>query len=324
MYSPEDVARREENRRRDEQLAILGELSGDKPLQGVSGPILLKSLQAAQPHYTEHGVYDPKAGKLNVFPEYQRRLDENRAAGDLSRAELARDAFTGREQESAKAQAAREELQRQQQAFLEPYKNAAQRLQDATADLTRLRTRIKAGEEARGKPIAGQPYKDMKKAGEDLDALDFIEKKVKTDFAGDTSHGVTWLGRTQDAIASAVPGFAPDQWLKNRDSWAILQRLQEMKKRYELFGATLTGNEKSSWEAVTPPRGLNKDQLLEWFGEQKGLVHRAIANNAEALAKGGYSKDQLEQFTRGLYKAPTKKKIQMWDPSQNAFVEVDE
>jgi hypothetical protein len=325
----------EEKRRRDEELAILGKLSGDKALTAVSQPLLTQALAASQPRYTEHGVYDPKEGKLRVFPEYQRRLDETRLQGELGRAESAQAAFTGRaeeaerarvfrESEAEKTRLARETLQAQQQAFLAPYKDATARLQDATRNLTDLRARIKAQEEGRGKALTGQPYKDMKKAGEDLDALDLIEKKVTKDFAGGTSQGVTWLGKTQDAIASAVPGFAPDQWVKNRDSWAILQRLQEMKARYALFGATLTGNEKSSWEAVTPPRGLNNEQLKGWFDEQKGLIHRAIANNAESLAQGGFNKEQLETFTRGLYKAPKKNKVMMWDPSKNTFVEVEE
>jgi hypothetical protein len=324
MFSPEEVARREEERLREQQLATLGLLSGDKPLQAVSAPLLRKALEAGETKITDHGEYSPREGKLRVFPEYLRRLEENRLAADLGRAETGRDSADFRASESTKAQDARAALQASQAEILAPYRDATLKLREEMAKLTALRTKLAAQKAGRGEDLKGQAYKDMKKAGEDLDELDLIETKLTKEFSGGTAQGLTFLGKTQDAITSQFPGFVPDQWMKNREAWATLQRLGEMKKRYALFGATLTGNEKSSWEAVTPPRGLSGVDLVKWFDTQKTLVHRAIGKNAEALAEGGANKNQLETFTRGLYKAPQKKKVQMWDPTTNSFTEVEE
>jgi len=122
----------------------------------------------------------------------------------------------------------------------------------------------------------------------------------------ETSKGISPLGALQDRAAALAPGFAPDAWVRNRDAWADLQRLKEMKSRYDLFGATLTGHEKASWESVTPPRGSTKDELNQWFTKQHELLQRAINRGASAAAAGGYNQQQIEEMTGGSWKAPRK------------------
>ena len=293
MFSEEEIRARKEKQARDEQLAVLAKLSGDKPLQAVGGALLPEALKASAPRYTEHGEFQPLSGKLSVFPEYTQRVKEGRVATDLGRAEM------GEAADLARQDAAR--LQREAAA---PLRAAQEDLARANAARARAAAEAAARKGAEGKPLQGPMLKEMIQLGKDVDAMANVKKTFSEKFAGETSRGFTAIGKAQDVIASAVPGLAPDEWIKNRDAWADLQRLKEIKERHAAFGATLTANEKVSWDAVTPPRGATKEQLKDWFDKQDALISRSIQHTAGAAAAAGGHKGQIEELTRGLWKAP--------------------
>jgi len=310
MFSEEELRQRLAQQQRAEQMAMLAKLSGNKELMSVGAALLPEALKARSPKVIDHGEYDPLKGQLRVFPEFARRREEDVLARNLANAEAARDAH-----------AARMQAQDDRQAALDPYNKARiEALEEATR-YRKLQTELKSQERARGKPLVGMAYKNMVAAGEEVDAADKISLSLKKEFNTETSQGITVLGEFQDRIARAIPGFAPDSWIKNNRAWASLQRLRELKERHEKFGATLTPNEKISWDAVTPPRGAEREELDAWINEQNALIKRAIAYEAEGLAAAGYSKEQLELFTRGVYK---RKKVMMYDPATGTFQEVNE
>jgi len=286
MFSEDELEKRRQKQARDEQLAVLAKLSGDKPLAAVGATLLPEALKASAPRYTEHGEFQPLSGDLRVFPEYGRRREEERLNRDLTRADAGEAAFLSRQQ-----------LAEEQRAALKPYR-------DATAALAKQKADIKAAAAAEGNTLKGQIYKDFKRIGEDIDSLSTIKEGFSKKFTTGTSRGFTMVGELQDAAARAAPGFVSDEWVKNREAWADLQRLKEMKSRYELFGATLTGNEKTSWQSVTPPRGSTKAQLEEWIAGQEAFIQKAVKHSADAAAAGGWNKRQIEEHTRGLWRAP--------------------
>lgn len=315
MFSDAEIELRRAKQSKAEQLAVLAKLSGDKALGTVGTSLLPEALKMSAPRYVEHGEYDPLSGNLNVFPEYTRRVAEERLARQVSASEnrgLAFDATRQREAiaQEARAEAARLEREarterdRVQREYLAPYKDATSRLQKSTEELNTQRFQERRAAESAGKTLTGQIYKDMRKLGEDVDTMAAIRDSFAKNFDADTSYGMSSVGQAQDWAARQMPGLVSDTWVRNSKAWADLQRLKEMKSRHELFGATLTGNEKGSWDAVTPPRGSTKEQLLDWFTKQDQLIARAIQSEASAAVKGGYSKKQIEEYTRGGYKAP--------------------
>ena len=278
MFSEEEARMRLAKQQKDEQLAVLAKLSGDKPLQAVGGTLLPEALKAAAPRYTEHGEFQPMTGKHTVFPEYAQRVKEGRASVDLGRAEMAEAA----------------DLSRQ---------DAARLLAEARAAAQKERLDAAAARRA-DKPLSGPMLKEIIQLGKDVDAMTTVKENFENNFDYETSRGTSFVGKAQDAMASEIPGLAPDQWVKNRNAWADLQRLKEIKERHAAFGATLTANEKASWDAVTPPRGSSKGQLKDWFDKQDGLIARAIQHTAGAAASAGGHKGQIEELTRGVWKAP--------------------
>jgi len=315
MFSDAEIELRRAKQSKAEQLAVLAKLSGDKALGAVGTSLLPEALKMSAPRYVEHGEYDPLSGNLNVFPEYTRRVAEERLARQVAASEnrgVAFDATRQREviAQEARAEAARLEREarterdRVQREFLAPFKTATSDLQKSTKELNEQRLLERKAAESTGKTLTGQIYKDMRKLGEDVDTMASIRDSFAKNFDADTSYGMSSVGQAQDWAARQMPGLVSDTWVRNSKAWADLQRLKEMKSRHELFGATLTGNEKGSWDAVTPPRGSTKDQLLDWFTKQDQLIARAIQSEASAAAKGGYNKKQIEEYTRGGYKAP--------------------
>lgn len=301
MFTPEQVAARRAKQAREEQLAVLAKLSGNKELDAVGASLLPDALKAADARYTEHGEFDPITGKHTIFPEYTRRVKEQRLEQQLQTAQLRGDAAQNQQQVLA-----------QQQSYMEPFRRATADLQNqrlglvqAQEDLARQKLADAQRKSEEGKPLTGQIYKDVKKMGDDVQNLNQVKDSFEKNFTAGTARGMSPLGALQDTVASAVPGFAPDDWVKNRAAWADLQRLKEMKQRYELFGATLTPHEKASWETVTPPRGSTKEQLQTWIDTQDRLLRTAISRSAEAAAAGGWNKKQLEEYTNGVYKAPS-------------------
>lgn len=290
MFTPEEIRKRKAKQLREEQLAVLAKLSGDKELGAVGSTLLPNALRAKDVRYTEHGEFDPLEGKHTIFPEYTRRIKEERLARQLQSMELKDQQLQG----MAPYRQATADLQTTRQSLVE-----------AQTDLARQKLLDAQRKSSDGKTLVGQVYKDVKKLGDDAQALDTVKRNFEKNFVASTSKGVSGLGSLQDTLAAAIPGLAPDQWVKNRSAWADLQRLKEMKARYELFGATLTGNELSSWQSVTPPRGGTQEDLVTWFGEQDRLIRSAIRKGADAAAAGGWNKKQIEEYTNGVWKAPS-------------------
>lgn len=293
MFTPEEIEARKAKQARDEALAMLAKLSGDKPLQSVGTALLPEALKAAAPRYTEHGEFEPLSGRHRIFPEYTRRVQETRLQNELNQTEM---------KDLAAQQAAAAAKQREE--AMKPYKDAAAALQQARADDLRRKAAEEARKRAEGKPLQGKALTDMTKLGKDVDDLAEVRSQFAKNFNFDSSLGISKVGAAQDWAASNFPELVRKDWAQNRLAWGTLQRLKEIKDRHENFGATLTENEKRSWDQVTPPRGAGKAKIDEWLDQQEKLLVRAIQHSAAAAAAAGGHKKQIETLTRGLWKAP--------------------
>jgi len=85
MFTPEQIAERTAANSRQQQIGILGQLSGNQQLGKVGGEVLAQALAEHKKRYTEHGEYDPLSGKLTVFPEVKRTQDQSRIDKEAQR-----------------------------------------------------------------------------------------------------------------------------------------------------------------------------------------------------------------------------------------------
>lgn len=85
MFTPEEKAARQRINSRQLQMAILGQLTGDKVLGNVGEPLLKGALAERTRRITEHGEYNPLTGDLKVFPEYMRRIKQERLDREQAR-----------------------------------------------------------------------------------------------------------------------------------------------------------------------------------------------------------------------------------------------
>ncbi len=298
MFSEQELEERRRKQAFDEQMAVLAKLSGDKPLQTVGATLLPEALKAAAPRITEHGEFHPLSGEHRVFPEYGRRLNEERLARELASTEAREAQAEAQWQAQRQASADRKALAAERQAFEKPYKDEAQRIARERLGLLKAKGKVE-------RPVTGQMYKDLLKAGEDIQNLNIVmEGFEKGGFDFDAARGISMVGEFQDMFAKEFPRLAPDAWTKNRAVWANLQRLNEMKDRYDLFGATLTGNEKTSWEKVTPPRGTDGPELKKFFETRIRQLNEAARWTADQAAKAGFNKAQISALTRGAWTPP--------------------
>lgn len=85
MFSPEELMQRQGANRRQQQLGTIAELTGDRPLQAVGGPLLKQAMEEQKRRITEHGEYDPISGELKMFPEYTKRVKGERMQKEQAR-----------------------------------------------------------------------------------------------------------------------------------------------------------------------------------------------------------------------------------------------
>lgn len=297
MFTPEEIARRKAGVENQMDLATLFKLSNSKNVANLGGTLLNDALLTSRERITEHGIYSPTEGKLSVFPEYTRRVNEARTSQDLGRYEAAQ----ARTEEQRRRDAQAEQERKDRAAALEEVKGP---YRQAQTDYLRAREALARQKQAQGAPMSNKAQEHLRQLGKDMSNLQMIRKKAE----GYTQvTGVTAAEETLDWAARAVPGLTESmfpQAKRNQEIWADIQRLKEMKERHANFGATLTGNELKAWRQVSPPRGLEPKQLIQWIDEQKDLIERALKSGVEAAVAAGHNKRQIEALTRGLYTPP--------------------
>jgi len=274
--------------------ATVGALFTNTPGVAKSGAALTKSLEAVnKAQATPGGVYLPGEGKFVGSPMYE----DDKAAGAQEGLLKALAAVQSRKEAAALAAKAKVDA-----AALIAAARAGDR--GPLDELRRLRAdelRRKEEEKKRGKPLSPREQTDMLGLGDSAAAVDKLAETFKDEFA-DNALGVSAVGKAKNFIAAEAPGVAPEAW-KDAQKWrADLSRLKEFKERHALFGATLTGNEKTAWEQVTPPQGASAADIRQWLKKQKELLGNSIQWHGEMYQTQGSNPEAIVKATRGKYK----------------------
>jgi hypothetical protein len=288
MFSPDEVILRRALSERNMDIGRLGALSPDKNIHALGGELLKEAIAAQRERVTDHGILEPLGGSLKVFPEYQRNVEETRA-------QRAKDAAEAQQARASQANMLRE----QQAAVMDPFRRATAELQQVTAD-------VKRRELEQGKPLSSDEEKTIRQASRDLSDVNFVNQKFQK--YQTPWQGISFVGDLQDMISRAGKGneYIPKEWKEQQDIWSSLQRIIEIKERKKEFGATLSPNEKKSWEQVTPPRGSTPEQMQQWIGEQSALIRKAIQKEIDAAIAAGKNPRQIEGLIGdpSMYRAP--------------------
>lgn len=191
MYSPDELAARNQGSKRDEAYGMLAALSGDPGLSEVGGQLLKTALAGRQRKQTEHGEYDPATGAFKYFPEYQRQQQRTALTGEAGRLEAAEAAAQTQQLARQETLADRQEGRRSTQAFQE---NQAQMNRDLRREL---------GDASRANAASNQGGVQEQRMFQREQALNSdYEKATKT--IGDEVHAADSLMRLSAKGAAAM------------------------------------------------------------------------------------------------------------------------
>ena len=76
----------------------------------------------------------------------------------------------------------------------------------------------------------------------------------------------------------------------------LLQRLDDLPQRYELFGATLSGNEQRSWAGATVNHRMAEEDIKKFLNTRLTIIQNNLPKVISKLKKDGVNTDGMEQF----------------------------
>jgi hypothetical protein len=76
----------------------------------------------------------------------------------------------------------------------------------------------------------------------------------------------------------------------------MVQRLDDLPRRYEMFGATLNANEKASWASATIRPGMDEEDVKRFLNIRMGLVRSKLPAIISKLKKDGVNTEGMEQY----------------------------
>jgi hypothetical protein len=160
MYSPEQRQQRVDSNNQQMELGVLGQMSGDRQIQGVGGGVLRQALSARQERPSARGVMNPLTGEETVSPEYKSAQTERRRDALLQKA-------LGFQQQRDMQKARQEEAMRHDQ-FMKDLRLQIQEMRNANGgggpNLVKV-TDETDGQQFWADPKTGKPVAPLTKPG---------------------------------------------------------------------------------------------------------------------------------------------------------------
>jgi hypothetical protein len=100
--------------------------------------------------------------------------------------------------------------------------------------------------------------------------------------------------RVGNFLSSTVPQLASKDQEEAQRWWSQAQLLYNLPERYKLFGATLTTNEKKSWEAATFNPDMTADQIRTNMALITSIHNRKVQQIRNNLIRAGYRPEEVE------------------------------
>jgi hypothetical protein len=145
------------------------------------------------------------------------------------------------------------------------------------------------------KPIPEGAKKDLGETREIRDALVSLSSRFKDQYAGG---GL--LGGAATSAYQAMGSSASPQAQEDAAFWADYSRFIDIAERHAKFGASLTANEKQSWEQAKNLNPRADPRLVrKKFKEMIDIVNRRLSGHADALRVEDYDPAAIDALTRG-------------------------
>jgi hypothetical protein len=145
------------------------------------------------------------------------------------------------------------------------------------------------------KPIPEGAKKDLGETREIRDALVSLSSRFKDQYAGG---GL--LGGAATSAYQAMGSSASPQAQEDAAFWADYSRFIDIAERHAKFGASLTANEKQSWEQAKNLNPRADPKLVrKKFKEMIDIVNRRLSGHADALRVEDYDPAAIDALTRG-------------------------
>jgi hypothetical protein len=118
-----------------------------------------------------------------------------------------------------------------------------------------------------------------------------LTDSFKDEYAGDIRSSI------QREFGKAAGGLAPKSTQEMARWWADQAMFDELPKRHELFGATLTGNEQKAWRSATISPDLAPSVIRERLAIRQKIVDDAAERMRASAVAGGKSGKQFDAAT---------------------------
>jgi hypothetical protein len=142
------------------------------------------------------------------------------------------------------------------------------------------------------KPIPEGAKTDLNETREIRDQLVALSKRFKDEYAGG---GL--LGGVATASYQALGSTASPRAQEDAAFWADFQRFIDIPERHQKFGASLTANEKQSWEQAKNLNPRADPKLVrQKFKELVDIVNKRLSSHADALRAEDYDPAAIESL----------------------------
>lgn len=141
------------------------------------------------------------------------------------------------------------------------------------------------------KPLSPAQEKAALALGSERGNLKLLIDSFKDEYSGDIRSSV------QREFGKAAGGLAPKGTQEMARWWADQAMFDELPKRHELFGATLTGNEQKAWRSATISPDLAPSVIRERLSTRQKIIDDASARMRASAVAGGKSGKQFDAAT---------------------------
>ena len=109
--------------------------------------------------------------------------------------------------------------------------------------------------------------------------------------------GVGKLGEVQDFIVKNFQAYGSPDEVSKAAWWNDYGRENGLKARHDLFGATLTGNEKASWDKIELNQGMKYGEIRSQLERRADLLEKILHKRARAATINYRSPKVISELT---------------------------
>lgn len=160
-----------------------------------------------------------------------------------------------------------------------------------------------------GKPLAPPPKTqprmtdrtkdDLNTMATTAESVSRLESEFKDEFAGGG-----FLGEAKTAAAKAAGSWAPEDAQSAAAFWADWDKLINLPERNAIFGASLSGSEKASWEGARNIKpGADPKLVRKKLADLKAITRKRGRALADSAVAEGYDPEAVKALTRGAFGA---------------------